>query len=301
MTTPLTDHIQQAHRILDNSLIQFRPSTVVLCFSGGYDSAVASHLTARWARSHAHSTNLISLAVDTRIAADGWQAYVRQTARTMGLPRFRIRRTTQLPQWLQRCVKNGFPYTPAQHKISFYHLKQYVFRQVLKELKKFWRDRILFVNGVRRDESTDRQTASTLYRQGSMAHVSPLIDWKMVHIESYRHQHDLPENPFYNTIGNSGDCLCNWHRQFDMATLKQYARQALYHLQPVDTVCRATHGYGYGQAPPPGAFSDGPTQLSLFDLPGIHDTPNLCRNCRTPQPSNEARDFVTLQRMDWTS
>lgn len=262
---------------------------------------VSSHLAAQWARRRGHSVRVMTLSADTRVGADGWAEFVRAAGRQLRLPQHSIRKTEKIEDWETRIRHKGFPYRRSQHAINFYYLKQCTFRTFMQECKKHWRDRIMFVDGVRRAESSERSSRAEHTRSGCEVHVNPILYWQDEHVDVYRHTHEMPNNPFYDLIGNSGDCLCNWHTQYSVDLLRSYARDAGRIIEPLHYACRETFGYGYGEEPRNGTFAEGAgVQMSLFDvLPGIDETPNLCSGCRKPKATNAARDDVLIQRMEW--
>lgn len=282
--------------ILNETLQMHKPSLIVCSYSGGYDSMVATHKTLEWAKRHAHSASIITVAIDTRLHADGWPEYVRQSAKEIGARRFEIWQTTMLDKWIADVEERGFAYRKAQHKIYFYYLKQNAFRAVVAHYKKHRHDRIMFITGVRRSESKERAGTPEWERNGSNVWCNPLVYWGEQEIHEYRFAHDLPENPFYAQTNNSGDCLCNWHTNISIATLKTAATEAAKIILPLDEQCRQQFGYGYGQEPSRYAMQEAAGQLPLFDDDGI---PNLCAGCARPQATNEQLENVLMQRIAW--
>lgn len=290
-------HIKRAHDILDRAIVEHTPDVMILSYSGGYDSAVSSHLAARWFAQCAYTIHIATMSVDTLISADGWKDYVITSAWAMSLPNMVVWETDRFAEWATRVTEYGFPYTRDQHRINFYYLKQTVFRRVLKAYKRRRDDRVLFVNGVRRAESAARANAAEMYKQGSMVHVQPIVDWTDEQVETYRIERELPGNPFYDRIGNSGDCLCNWHTRFRLSTIADVAPKAAARIAPLHHACLAKYRYGYGMQPPNGTFSPGAGVQ--MELPGLDDTPDLCAACRRPGADNETRASVLLNRMTW--
>lgn len=284
----------EATNILDRALREYKPLTIIISYSGGYDSMVAGHLTARWARRFAHSANVKTASVDTLLSADGYPDFVRQSARAAGMPPVEVWTPTDkmIEEWHERIVAKGLAWCRSQHHINYYYLKQSVFRRMVAHYSRHRYDRVLFVNGVRRAESPQRRNAPEHGRNGNYAYCNPLVHWSDKDIEDYRYQNDLPKNPFYD-IGNSRDCLCNWHTQFDLDTVRRYAKKALIHIERAHRASTESWGYGYGEVPRNGTFhADSGVQM---DLPGFDEIPNLCSGCAKPSASNEARDYRALQ------
>lgn len=290
--------LEQAHEILSTALDQHKPSLVVCCFSGGYDSMVTTHLVTRWQRSHAQSTNVLTVAVDTLISADGWREFVTSSSKQIGVRRFEIWANPTLTEWKKDVTERGFVYRKTQHKIYFYYLKQRVFRAVQANYKKHKHDRIMFVTGVRRAESSDRANAPLVEVKGAGVYVNPLVYWSDEQLHQYRIDNELPDNPFYDTFGNSGDCLCNWHSRISREAVRQHAPAVYKIVAPLDTACRERFGYGYDDEPQAWRIAEINGQMRLFEW-DTDDTPNLCAGCRKLDPKNDALADVMLQRMEW--
>lgn len=287
--------LQSAHRILNTAVTTYKPSLIVLSYSGGYDSMVSSHVAYQWSRLYAHSANLIVVSADTGISADGWTEYVTSSARDIGIRPFYLKKTDHMKKWAERILESGFPFRESQHRINFYYLKQVVFRGIIRENKKHRHDHIMFVNGVRRAESNNRINRPEIAKQGSGLFVNAILHWSDEDVQRYRMMHDMPTNPFYDRFGNSGDCLCNFHIRFSLDDLRKHGRKALEIIEPLHHQCKAQHGYGYGETAINGWFQGTPQML----LPGFEETPNLCTDCHKPSASNEAIDDVMMQRFEW--
>lgn len=286
---------QTAEAILNRALQQYKPSLVVLCYSGGYDSMAATHLVSLWRKTQAHSTNVITASVDTGISADGWRDFVTASAHAIGAPRFEIADNPELDSWQNDVRERGFVYRRHQHKLYFYWLKQRVFRALLANYKKHRFDRIMFITGVRRAESRERADTSEVERKGSGVYVNPLVYWTDEEVAAYRFAHSLPINPFYDVFHNSGDCLCNWHNQISLQSVQQHAPDVYRIIQPLHEHCQQNHGYGYDSEPSIYAKQEAAGQLPLFP----EDVPNLCAGCSRRTPTNAETDEVFLQRLKW--
>ncbi len=284
--------MKSAETILSETLQRHKPSLIVCSYSGGHDSIVATHKTLRWAKQYAHSANILTVAVDTQIHAEGWLDFVRFSAKTIDARRFEIWQTAMLDKWIEDVKTRGFAYQKAQHKIYFYYLKQNAFRAVVAHYKKHRHDRIMFVTGVRRAESKERATTPESEQYGSNVWCNPLVNWSEQETQLYRLEHNLPENPFYHLTNNSGDCLCNWHREIK---LEKVQGAALDIIQPLDIICREAFGYGYGEKPSKLLKQAAAGQMSLF----TDDTPYLCAGCERKQATHEQLENVLMNRLEW--
>lgn len=283
--------MKSSEQILEEARLLYKPSLVVCSYSGGYDSMVAASRTFAWAKQYALSVEITTIAVDTGIHADGWPEYVNQSAAKIGARRFEVWKTAMLDKWIDDVEQRGFAYRKAQHKIYFYYLKQNAFRAVVAKYKKHTHDRIMFVTGVRRSESPERVLTPEHERIGSSVWVNPLVNWQEYDIHQYRLDHNLPENPFYATTNNSGDCLCNWHTNIKLPMVTGAAREI---IEPLDQKCRQQFGYGYGEEPSRYMAQERVGQIPLFD-----DTPYLCAGCERSQAGNDLRESLLMQRLEW--
>jgi 3'-phosphoadenosine 5'-phosphosulfate sulfotransferase (PAPS reductase)/FAD synthetase len=68
-------------QILTNAIDQWQPKNLVSLYSGGYDSAVTTHLLHRL---DTHGLPIQVAAIDTQLAADGWHDYVTDVADKQG-------------------------------------------------------------------------------------------------------------------------------------------------------------------------------------------------------------------------
>jgi 3'-phosphoadenosine 5'-phosphosulfate sulfotransferase (PAPS reductase)/FAD synthetase len=288
--------MKTAETILSETVQKHKPSLIICSYSGGYDSMVATHKALKWAKRFAHSTNILTVAIDTRIHADGWPEYVRKSAMIIGARRFEIWQSKRFPEWINGIQEHGFGYTKAIHTIYFRQLKEAAFAAILAYYKTHRHDRIMFVTGVRRSESKERANTPESDRKGSNVWCNPLVNWSKQDIHEYRLAHDLPENPFYKFDLGSGDCLCNWVKNLDLKALEKHATEAAKIIAPLDSQCRLKFGYGYGEEPSQHAAQEAAGQLRLFDDSEI---PNLCAGCERPKASNEHLENLLMQRIAW--
>lgn len=288
--------MKTAEDILNRALHNFKPSCVIVSFSGGHDSMVAAHLTAQWVKRHGHSTTFRVMAANTGIAADDWSAFVQSVARLQRWP-FEMW-TNPDPRWFARdALENGFKSGLSVHKVYFYYLKQRAFRACLQAHKKHQHDRVMFVTGVRREESPQRANTPEWTRSGAAVWCNPLIHWNKTAIETYRMEHELPQNPFYAVSGGSGDCYCNWHGDSTVQRLLETTPNLGRRMAFLSRIVRKRHGCGYGEP-----FTDWIKQARAgqLALPGFEDTPYLCASCERPKHKyNEALDDVLMSRMVW--
>lgn len=286
--------MKTCEQILDECYAEHKPSLIIASYSGGYDSMVMTHKAVQWAK--ANNAPLLTIAVDTRLHADGWIEYITESAKALGCERLEIVQSRRFNEWPEYIRKGGFVYTPSGHTAYFRMLKEAAFRDVIQMYKKHLHDRIMMVTGMRRSESRNRANTPEYDRSGAGVWCNPLVYWNEFEIQSYRVKHNLPENPFYHHGLGSGDCQCNWHRGLTLENLNTYCTEAAKIILPLDAECRAKFSYGYGEEPSKLAAQEAAGQMPLFDLDGI---PNLCAGCERPKPSQDAIDDILMQRMEW--
>lgn len=291
------NHIEQSYAILDAAIRLHKPSTVICLFSGGYDSMATAHLTWRWLSRFGHSVTRRVVAIDTLLSADGWRDYVVGSGKALGMA-VEIWDNPN-PDWYEQdCAKVGTPYTRKAHRIQFINNKERAIAKCHQHYKKHWHDRVMFVTGIRRAESRERQNAPEVERRKTAVWVNPILYWTDEQTTSYRVEHDFRVNPFYDTVGGSGDCQCGWTGKIQLPTLQQYSPQLATKITRIDAQSREVHGWGWGEKPSKSLLAIRAGQLELFeDYEAC--APDLCAGCERPEATNEALDYVAMQRMEW--
>ena len=296
------------HQILDRAVAEFgntrqrRFVEVVALYSGGYDSAVTAHVAHDWAKRHGHSMKFTAVSVDTLLSADGWREYVQKYTRQMRWPH--IIMDNPEPDWyFDWTAENGFPYSPSTHTIAYQRLKERAILAYMASVKRRRSDRVLFCSGIRQSESRERMKLSAPInhpRRGSAVFVNPIFYWGEQEKTDYMVAHDMPmDNPFYETVGGSGDCSCNWGQFVTMETFAQHSPIRAAEIEPHHQACRARHGYGWGERPSRYAQRIARGQMPMFSDEGL---PVLCFGCRREKAGQgEALATAVMDRMDWNS
>ncbi|MDX2140291.1 MAG: phosphoadenosine phosphosulfate reductase family protein [Chloroflexota bacterium] len=277
--------IRDSFAILDEAVRVQGAKRIVCLFSGGYDSAVATHVAMAWSRER-RQWRVEVASIDTHVSADGWRDYVSDVANAQGW-KHRIWDNPD-PDWYYRdSALNGFPYTRAMHgRIVYRMLKERTIDKMRRQIKQYRSDSVLLVAGIRRAESLQRATAAEWQRDGLATWAHPLINWSDDDTSSYRLDAKLPLNPFYNWGAGSGDCQCNWGRFISLRVLRKYSPLLASRIEPADAACRAKYGYGYGEKPTK------PAPDPAINKP--EPIVNLCASCKD-DARDEAAAFRELQ------
>lgn len=218
----MTERIKDPQQILSTAIEEWQPKSLVSLYSGGYDSAVTTHLIHTL---DTHGLPIHVAAIDTQLAADGWREYVQSVADKQGWD-FRIYKSDKAwQQFMTQIKKFGCPKSRKMHTLVFNLLKGRVIEAIHMEMKSHRSDKTLFVSGMRRDESIFRKEAAEVQRIGHSNRIfaAPIVHWSQKDCDVYRVENDLPDNPFYGTVRGSGDCQCNWGDFITLETLRKYS------------------------------------------------------------------------------
>ena len=198
----LDEAIAEAQWITAAAYAEHEPRAVFSLFSGGNDSLVLLHLARQW-------TNRV-LHVNTTVGLQGTTDFVHRTCEEWGLD-LSVRRPPRSYRELvlEDQVVGGLP-GPGVHFIMYQRLKERALRQAVAEAKTRWNDRVMFLTGIRADESRKRMgyTDTIVDTVGSQVWVNPIYFFTDDEMAAYRVQYDLPRNDVADLLGLSGECLC---------------------------------------------------------------------------------------------
>lgn len=291
-----TKQISEALDILTRADQHWKSSWIFFLYSGGYDSLCSTSIGVAWARDIGieHKVKVISL--DTGVAADGWRDYVTRVARREHW-NHEIWDNPDPEFYFKNVLEFGTPYTRQMHwQIMYRNLKERTLDAVRRAHKTSQRDRCLLISGMRRDESPQRANTPEMLADGAALWVSPVVYWRDTDIYEHRVSHSFEPNPFYETVGGSGDCCCNWTCKVKLARLKQYSPILAAKIEVINPEIIQRHGYGYGERPSQALLAERAGQMTL---PGIEPVMNLCGACNTPKPdASVAAEWRQLQ--EWS-
>lgn len=286
-------HIDTSIRIIEKAFWEWKPSAVFMLYSGGYDSLVSTHIAMQTLRALGKEHLATVASIDTCLSADAWQHYVATTAASFNWhheiwmnPR---------PEFYYEFVRtSGTPYTRQIHwQMMYRNLKERALDIGRASRKNHPRDRCLLISGMRRAESPERANTPETLKDGAGLWVSPIVYWSDMQVYEYRVSRSFPVNPFYETIGGSGDCACNWTCKTSLDLLWQYSPLLASQIQPVSDEAKAKFGWGYGERPSKTLIAERRGQMVL---PGIEPVMNLCAGCDRPRPdASQALEWRQLQ------
>lgn len=192
--------IDEAQQIIVDAVADHNPVKIYALVSGGNDSTVASHLAATYMPVLDGIVH-----INTGIGIEKTSQYVRDFTARLGLPLIE----KHPPKTYDELVmKYGFP-GPAAHRYMYSWLKERPLREVRNEAKKKRSDRVMFITGVRLDESRRRMgNIEPVQRDGATVWVAPILQFSSSDIWDYREYHEIPDNEVVALLHMSGECLC---------------------------------------------------------------------------------------------
>jgi 3'-phosphoadenosine 5'-phosphosulfate sulfotransferase (PAPS reductase)/FAD synthetase len=171
--------------------------TAVL-FSGGNDSTTLAHLARPYVDLAVHA--------NTTVGVEQTREFVRKVCADWG---WWLEERHAPTAYRDLVLESGFP-GPGQHFRMYQRLKERVILAVRADLvSNPRRERLVYLAGRRRDESTRRDSIPLWEREGSLVWVSPLAYWTKLDLNTYRLMAgDVPRNIVSDQIHMSGECLC---------------------------------------------------------------------------------------------
>lgn len=195
--------VEAAFAILDRAAINHKPVEFFALFSGGHDSLTATAIAFKWAKHR--GVDMTAAHIDTTIGIPETQQFVKDTCAEHGWP-LRIERG-EVP-YEEIVTEYGFP-GPVQHGLMYQRLKERGLRKLVRESKGAWKDRVMFVSGIRKQESTRRMKHSyEEQREGAMVWAAPIYHFSAVDCARYIKAEGLRRNPVKDKLEMSGECLC---------------------------------------------------------------------------------------------
>jgi len=272
---------QTEKEILSLAIDEHKPVAVFACFSGGHDSLVSTHWTMKHAPQMTDAPVRV-LHINTGIGIEETRQFVRDLCACSDWPLWE--RRAPKDAYENEVRKFGFP-SPGQHAWMYRRLKQSVIEATLREVKKPYprSSRVLFVTGIRHDESANRSGYSdTIRKKAAAVWVNPLYWRDRAWFDKYRRFHRLPRNRVKDIYGQSGECLCGCFADFsERAILRDHFPEALREIERIEIIAQAA-GYPWrwsDHGPPPTWTMEKHGQASMDFRP-------MCHGCGKDDASN---------------
>lgn len=191
--------IAQSMEILDAAIREHSPSHVFGMLSGGHDSLCATDIASQ------HPAFARAVHINTTIGIEETRQFARNVSAARGWDMAEYHPPVS---YRDIVLKHGFP-GPGGHAITYARLKERCVRQLVREHKARWKDRIGLVTGVRLSESVRRMGhVQPVQRDGAQLWIAPILHWDDDDKLEYMARRSLPRNRVVDTICMSGECLC---------------------------------------------------------------------------------------------
>lgn len=233
-TRPLADATSEAHEVVRTAVATHKPRAVCLLFSGGRDSSVLLDVC----QTHADYVVFI----DTGIGLDVTRQFVHDECDRRDADLI-VERPDLTYEDMVVDVLGGFP-GPPMHRIAYQRLKERALRKVRRRFVQQRGDRVLFLTGIRMDESNRRMARGAdqaIDREGSSVWANPLLYWDNAEMAAYRRERGLRVSPAYEHIHMSGECLCGaFGSQEELAEIEFFYpdEPAVRRIRELEAQCR---------------------------------------------------------------
>lgn len=201
--------LEEARWIAAASFAEHAPRRTFVLFSGGDDSLVLLDVVRRLGLAPDGVVH-----VNTGTGIKETTDFVRATCAGWALELHELHPPESFEElFVERGIIDGLP-GPGMHHIAYDRLKGRALRAFVQANKRprpiGWRDRVMFLTGIRADESRKRMgyTDTIVDRDGAAVWVNPLFTWTNDEVRAYRLGRALPRNPVAEHLHLSGECLC---------------------------------------------------------------------------------------------
>lgn len=262
--------IEQAHEILTDAVtVHAEGHTItghLILFSGGNDSTVLAHLMRNRADAAVHA--------NTGIGIEQSRQFVRDVCRGWNLELIEEHTPERYEDLV---IEHGFP-GPAHHMKMFQRLKDRPLMQVRgRYVSNGYRERVVFIAGRRRAESTRRKNIPIHERRDAVIWASPLVMWTKFDMNTYRLMQaeagdPVPVNEVSDLIHMSGECLCGaYAKPGELEELRVWFPDVVQTIESLEARVRAAGirapfdrwGHGVGKPSGSGPLCDGCDTLDL--------------------------------------
>jgi 3'-phosphoadenosine 5'-phosphosulfate sulfotransferase (PAPS reductase)/FAD synthetase len=274
--------IEQSAEIVRKAVEQYQPYAVIAMFSGGNDSLTALRVA------QAAGIKIDALAhIHTGTGVIETTQFVRSFAEREGL---RYLEWSAGSKWEDRARERGFPGVGTDaHGIIYRILKATGIRALTSQhIRQGRRNRrILLLNGVRKDESTNRkrQYSGSYYDADpgapSNIWVNHIWEWTKADCRGYIRETLTKPNPVTELVHRSAECMCGTMQSDEDRRLVSFFFPGWGKwLNRLEREVFTLHGWGWGVPMPEWVKQRKNGQLGMGDdffMP-------MCRQCELAQP-----------------
>jgi len=173
--------------------------------------------------------------VNTGIGIEQTREFVRNTCADFGWPLFEYKAEDLGIYYKDLILEMGFP-GPPLHKIMYSRLKERCIRQILRDFKRYRRDKIMFITGIRRSESKRRMGYErAISKVDAQLWVAPMLHFLPTTKNEYMRTHNLPRNEVVDLLHMSGECLCGaYARPNELEEIAQWFPEVADHIRQLE-------------------------------------------------------------------
>jgi len=251
--------LAKGHAIMREALDTYKPVAIIACYSSGNDSIVSTHFAAT---NYSAKVGMVNTRIGvqksiqhaiTTCAKLGWDMEMKfadpegkPKKKKDGSPwdekRLLSGRWTDGETAYEEAVLNfGFP-GKSQHSRMYIRLKERSFNAFKRDAKvgHSRNDNVMFVSGVRADESVIRAGYKTaIQKNQSAVWVNPFYYATAADFALYREEYGLPINPVSKQIGISGECLCGaFAKPGEKELIRQIEPETVDYIESLESRCK---------------------------------------------------------------
>jgi 3'-phosphoadenosine 5'-phosphosulfate sulfotransferase (PAPS reductase)/FAD synthetase len=189
--------IEDFNSILQGGLSKYKPSKILVGFTGGSDSLTLIHLMIESGVPFQPFFCNVGIGIESQ-----WD-FIRSYCQKQNLSL--IEQQVVYKTYKQMVIQNGFP-GPAQHTIMYRNLKE----KSIRFINDYFNRDVLVVSGVRISESEKRKinVSKPIQVIDGIKWASPMMNWDEDDKDEYLEDRKIDKSPVSKCFGMSGECLC---------------------------------------------------------------------------------------------
>ncbi|MET0604282.1 MAG: phosphoadenosine phosphosulfate reductase family protein [Baekduia sp.] len=241
--------LRDAFDVLDEAESLNKPRRRWALFSGGHDSLTACAVAFAWARERDLPMEAAHIRTGTGVPQT--MAYVEQVCAEQSWP---LSIFDPPVPYRDIVLEHGFP-GPGQHGLMYARLKERALRELVRQSKAEFSDRVMLVTGVRSDESQRRMRhVERITRDGAQLWTAAIWNWSKIDCAKYAFADlGLPRSPVVDLMHMSGECRCGaFARPGELAEwMAWFPEETQWIIDLQDEVAAAgIRAYRWGERPP---------------------------------------------------